>query len=89
MNTDEEIDLILPVLGYSPAEAYSEIRSIHGTLLQQRSRFEQMTNRQIDSISAIDSRFGAVSRRLDRIEQQVEEIDAKLARLLELLCGRY
>lgn len=88
MDVDEEVDIILPVKGYDPVEAYAEIRSMHGVLFQQRSRFEQVINRQIDSISAIDSRFGGVDRRLDKLEERMGALEERLDRVLGILESR-
>lgn len=84
MADSEDYDKFLPIRGYDPAEAYAQLITIGGTLLQQRGRFEQMTNRQFDSISIIDSRFGGVDRRLDKLEARLEDVDEKLARLLAI-----
>lgn len=85
MSDDDEVDNIMPIRGYDPVAAYAEITAIGGKLLQQRTRFEQVTDRQIDSMCMIDSRFGGVDRRLDKLEARLEDVDAKLAQLLAIL----
>lgn len=88
MSVDEEIDIILPRKDYDFNDVYEKVRSIDGMMWQQRVRFRHLTDRYLDNMLAIDSRFGGVDRRLDKLEQCMEGIEAKLDRLLEVLDDR-
>ncbi len=83
----DEVDVILPVLEYDSAQVSAEIRSIHGILLQQRSRFERSTAHDIERMAMIDARFGGIDERLDKMQEHMDAMQGQLARLLEILDG--
>ncbi|GAB3599171.1 hypothetical protein [Microbacterium tumbae] len=81
----DDYDVILPIRGYDPAAAYTEIGRIRGALMMQLSRFEQLTKRQLDGMCSVDSRFGGVAERLDRLDERMEHVEESLDRILRLV----